>query len=132
MTIATGRSGDIVPGGEPASGAWGEGVRIVVWLRGEQDATKAADLAANLAQAAPIGEGDLVVDLSEVELVDGAVVEVLVRCHEALKLRSRRLKLRAPSMSTQRVLDMCGLADLVEPAHTVLGGPARRRRSATD
>ena len=107
---------------EPLSKVWPEGVRIVVWLQGEQDASTAAGLAEMLAGAAAVGEGDVVVDLSEVQFMDVAIVKVLVRCQELLQSQSRQLLLRAPSRSAQRLLGMCGVLGLVEPGPAVVAG----------
>jgi anti-anti-sigma factor len=94
---------------------WPEGVRIVIWLEGEQDASTAADLAKRFADAAATGEGDVVVDLSAVRFMDAAIVTVLVTCKKLLCVQSRRLTLRAPSRNAQRILDLCGLLELLEP-----------------
>jgi len=106
-------------------------VRIVVWVRGEQDATTAAGLAERLANAAALGHGDVVVDLSEVPFVDRAIVKVLVHSQELLESQCRRLALRAPSTFVQRVLDVCGLVDLVE-GDPAVGGLCPRTRAERD
>jgi hypothetical protein len=74
------------------------------------------------ADAAALGHGDVVVDLSEVQFVDRAIVKVLVHRQELLESQSRRLTLRAPSTFVQRVLDVCGLVELVE-GDPAVGGP---------
>jgi anti-anti-sigma factor len=79
----------------------------------------AADLAERLESAAAIGDGDVLVDLSGVQFMDVAIVNTLVACRQQLALRSRRLTLRAPTQFARRVLDLCGLVDLVEPGSAV-------------
>jgi anti-anti-sigma factor len=89
-------------------------VRIVVWLQGEHDPTTAARLADRLTNAAALGQGNVVVDLSEVQSMDGATVQVLACHQQLLGSQSRRLTLRAPSPSAQRLLEVCGLAELID------------------
>lgn len=99
----------------PASSVSPDGARQVVWLRGEDDLNTAARVAAVLAEAAAKGDGDLVVDLSQVEFMDAAIITVLIRRRNLLRARSRDLLLRAPSRHARRVLDLCGLLELVDP-----------------
>lgn len=101
---------------QPAPRVWREGTRLVVSLSGEQDMNTAPRLAAVLAGAAVEGDGDLVVDLSRVEFMDTKIVMVLVRRRAALRSRARDLTLLAPSEFARRVLHMCGLVGLADPA----------------
>jgi anti-sigma B factor antagonist len=89
--------------------------RTTVWLRGEHDASTAGALWDTLARAIALDDADLVVDLSGVQFMGAATVGVIIRVREALGLRSRSLALRSPSTCARRVLDQCGLADLVDP-----------------
>lgn len=89
--------------------------RTVVWLRGSYDVSSMAALAELMARAIAIDDGDLVVDLNQVQFIDAASVGVLVRVHEFLGRRSRSLALRFPSRSARSVLDACGLTDLLDP-----------------
>lgn len=91
-----------------------EGGRVVVWLEGEQDLFTAPALHAVLAAEIVAGRDDLVVDLSGVTFIDGSMVDVLARDRDALRSRDRCLTVRAPSRCAQRMLDLCGLDDLVE------------------
>jgi anti-anti-sigma factor len=111
-------SGQVARETDPASTAWGEDVRIVVWLSGEQDISTAADLTERLDAAAALGNGNLIVDVSQVEFIDAATVRVIVHCVARLRLQSRWLRLRHPQPFVQRVLGICGLADLVDPGPT--------------
>ena len=88
--------------------------RTVVWLRGSYDQSSVTALAELMARAIAIDEGDLIVDLNQVQLIDVASVDVLVRVHEFLGLRSRSLVLRSLSKSTRIVLDECDLTDHFE------------------
>lgn len=87
----------------------------VVWLRGEHDVSTRPELARSLAGAIALDRNDLVVDLSEVQFLDASTIGVLVAAREFLRARSRSLALRSPSKFARRLLDVCGLGDLVEP-----------------
>ena len=105
MTITADPAGRTVPRrAEYPPKPWAEDVRIVVWLRGDHDAATAGGLAERLATAAALGHGDVVVDLSGVRFMDGAIVKVLVQFRVLLGLQRRRLLLRAPSTFAQRIL----------------------------
>jgi anti-anti-sigma factor len=87
----------------------------VVWLRGEHDVSTVAALSEILARAIALDDGDVVVDLSEVQFMGAATVGVIIRAREFLRLRSRLLVLRSPSECVRRILDVCGHADLLDP-----------------
>jgi anti-sigma B factor antagonist len=89
--------------------------RTVVWLRGEHDVSTVSALSQTMARAIALDDGDLVVDLSGVQFMDAATVGVIVRARDFLALQSRSLVLHAPSACAARVLDLCALADLLEP-----------------
>jgi anti-sigma B factor antagonist len=88
--------------------------RTVVWLSGEYDLLTVDELWERLARAFALDDADVVLDLSGVQFMGAATIDVIVRAKDALDLRSRVLTLRSPSESAQRVVDLCGLADLVE------------------
>jgi len=89
--------------------------RTVVWLRGEHDVSTVAALSQTMARAIALDDADLVVDLSDVQFMDAATVGVIIRARDFLALQSRALVLHAPSACAARVLDLCALADLLEP-----------------
>jgi anti-anti-sigma factor len=89
--------------------------RTVVWLRGEHDVSTVAALSEVMARAIALDDGDVVVDLSEVQFMGAATVGVIIRAREFLRLRSRFLVLRSPSECVRRILDVCGHADLLDP-----------------
>ncbi len=91
-----------------------EGDRIVVWLRGEHDIATTAESSEALAWAIAMGDADLVVDLSEVQFMDASTIGVIVKARNFLLTRSRSLSLRAPTRCARRVLDVCGLAELID------------------
>lgn len=86
-----------------------EGDRMVVSLHGEQDMSTALGVADALATASAAGDDDVVVDLSEVQFMDSAIIAELARGSTALRSESRALMLRAPSRLAQRLLEVCGL-----------------------
>jgi anti-anti-sigma factor len=90
--------------------------RTVVWLRGEHDVSTVAALSEIMARAIALDDADVVVDLSEVQFMGAAAVGVVIRAQEFLRLRSRLLVLRSPSEGARRVLEVCGHADLLDPA----------------
>lgn len=86
---------------------------VVVCLRGEHDLSTVAELSATMAQAMALGDTDLVVDLSRVELMTAATVGVFVRARELLRVRSRSLVVRSPSRPARRVLELSDLRGLL-------------------
>ena len=91
--------------------------RRVVWLRGEHDISTVAGVSELLARAVIEGDGGVVVDVTGVEFMGAATVGVIVRARAALLQHSRVLVVRAPSSGpARRILELCGLGALVEPA----------------
>ena len=88
--------------------------QTVVWLSGEHDLSTVDSLSQVLARAFALDDANVVLDLSGVLFMGAATIEVIVRAQDVLDLRSRTLTLRSPSETAQRVVDLCGLADLVE------------------
>ena len=76
-----------------------------------------------MARATAAGDGDLVVDLHDVDFMAVATVRVLLEAQELLRLQSRSVVLRSPSPCAQRVLALCGVADLFEPTTLSSAGP---------
>ena len=89
--------------------------RTVIWLEGEHDIATVPALADTLARAISGDAADLVIDLSGVEFIGAATIDELIRCRARLCLQSRTLTVRSPSRCARRLLDLCGLADIVEP-----------------
>ncbi len=88
--------------------------RTVVWLDGEHDIATVFDLTDTLTRAISVDDADLVIDLSGVTFIGAASIEVLLRGRSFLRQRSRSLTVRSPSRCARRVIDLCGLTDLVE------------------
>jgi len=111
-----------------ALAVWDNDITIV-WLRGEHDVSTRAALSHTLASAIAASTNDLVVDLSEVQFLDASTIGVLSAAREYLCARSRTLTLRCPPRFARRLLDICGLADLVEPDPVDVTAPGVALRS---
>ena len=53
------------------------------------------------------------IDLSEVSFMDSAGINALVRCHAAAERYGRSLAVLDPQPGVRRVLDICGLLDVL-------------------
>ena len=116
-------------------------LRTVVWVRGEHDITTRVHLSVTIAQAARVDDADIVVDLSGVTFMDASTIGTIIGARNRLRgsSTSRSLSVRAPSPRARRLLELCGLMQLVDehpapappPAVTALGSwvevPARAR-----
>lgn len=89
--------------------------RTVVWLRGEHDIATVAALSETLALAVAFDDADFAIDLSGVEFMGAATVDVIIRTRELLATQSRSLVLRSPSRSARRVFDLCGVVYPLDP-----------------
>jgi anti-anti-sigma factor len=89
---------------------------VVVWLVGEHDLSTVGELSAELARAITLGDGDVVVDLTEVRHLQAVTIGVLYRTRELLRTRSRRLVMRSPPRWVCRMLELSGDADLLTPS----------------
>jgi anti-anti-sigma factor len=94
----------------------GEGDRTVVWLSGEYDIATLTALAEALASAIATRDANLVVDLTEVLFIDAATIGLLIRARNFLRSRSRHLTLRNPQRWVRRILEVCGVAALIDSA----------------
>ena len=93
----------------------GEADSTVVWVGGEQDVATRRGLARTVARAARADRAPVVVvDLSAVTFMDASIVGALVASRDQLRARAQSLQLRAPSPRALRVLQLCGLVDLVQ------------------
>jgi anti-anti-sigma factor len=92
-----------------------QGDTMVVQLRGDHDSSSVPTLAKTLASAVASENTNLVVDLSEVQFISAAAVRVLTAAGEFLSGEGRTFRLRSPSRSARRILDLCGVVGLYEP-----------------
>jgi anti-sigma B factor antagonist len=95
----------------------------VVWLRGEYDISTLTSLSQTIARAVALDEDHLVIDLSGVQFLDAATIGVIIQARNDLQLQCRSLTLRAPSRFARRVLELCGLTELLDPPSHDSGTP---------
>lgn len=91
-----------------------DGERAVVWLDGEQDIATMAVLSDTLTHVVSADDANLIVDFSGLTFLSAATIGELVRTRNILSGRNRNMALRSPSRFAGRILDLCGLAGLVE------------------
>jgi anti-anti-sigma regulatory factor len=80
----------------------------VLSLHGDLEASAVVALSLRLAKAIAADDADLVLDLSEVGLLDAAAAETILLARDFLRARSRRLTVRSPSLGAWRALEACG------------------------
>jgi anti-sigma B factor antagonist len=95
-----------------------DAARTVVSLRGEHDLSTTAEVTVALARAIALDDDDLEIDLSGVEFMGAETIGIIIRTRGYLRSRSRELVLRSPSRLARRVVDLCGLAQLIAPHPT--------------
>ena len=103
----------VTPRGSVASG--GDGRSTIVRLQGEHDASTKALLLAAFRRAVVLDDANVVADLAAVTFMDASTVGVLVNAQNRLRAQARSLAVRAPSRAAQRILELCGLAELYGP-----------------
>jgi anti-anti-sigma factor len=99
---------------------------IVIWLRGEYDLASVRALSETMSGAIARREDTIVLDLSGVEFMDASTIGVIINSRNELELQHRSLTLRAPSKVARRILEICCLAELLDPSpgdSTTAGGP---------
>ena len=99
--------------GPPRIGTAGE--PPVMRMTGDYDVATVGALSAIFSSAIAFGDGDLVVDLSEVSFMDAATIGVIVRADAFLAGHARAMRLRDPSRCARRILGICGLDALIQP-----------------
>ena len=92
------------------------------WVRvavaGDIDLATAPEVLATLLAASRSGTVGIVVDVSAVTFFGAAGIGVFIKARNHKREQGRDLWLRAPPSIVRRVLDICDLADLVEPPST--------------
>jgi anti-anti-sigma factor len=92
-----------------------EGGRTVLWLDGEHDISTRFAVSDSLETAFSANDADVIVELSQVTFIGAATIDEFVRGRNILRGQSRTLTLRSPSRTAQRLLDVMGLTNLIEP-----------------
>jgi anti-anti-sigma factor len=95
---------------------------LVAQIRGEVDGSNAVELGKALGQALPSSARGMVLDLSAVEYLDSAGIELLFDLARRLGDRRQRLRLAVPSRSpVRRVLEICDIDSVAPMADTADG-----------
>ena len=128
--VAVGSSFFTVPDRHPVPGR--PDPELVVWLRGQHDASTESALCLTLARAIALRGPGLVLDLTEVPVMSPSTLALIARAREYLRQRSASLTVRSPTAPVRRLIDACGLNDLLGPEPEVAHGGGRKavRRSA--
>jgi anti-anti-sigma factor len=82
----------------------------VIWLRGEHDLSTVDMLSEALASATT----DVTIDLSGVDFMDSTTLMAILRAASS-DAQGKAATLRNPSPSARRLLDICGLNELLKP-----------------
>jgi anti-sigma B factor antagonist len=89
------------------------GRHLTAYLAGELDQTSCPPLAGDLLRHIHPDDEVVWLDLSAVTFCASAGVAMFVQLHRHIRPNGGRLTLYHPSPNVQRVLDMCGLADVL-------------------
>ena len=98
-----------------------EGAVTVVALQGEADRATLHVAVDSLSDVITHGDGDVVVDLAQMEFIDSAALRALLRARETLEGSGRHLTLRSPSRITARLLGVFGLDHMVGVPSSIEG-----------
>jgi anti-anti-sigma factor len=80
----------------------------VVWLQGEDNTSNLPALCETLAEAVSLNDAEhLVLDLSGVESMSSATIDVILKTRDVLRQQSRSILLRSPSAAARH---LCALA----------------------
>jgi anti-anti-sigma factor len=85
------------------------GTRVVVGVRGEVDLVSAPVLGAILASVVQQGNRTVVLDLAELDFMDGAGIHVIASAAARLQPLGGMLVVRSPSFIVHRLLDISGV-----------------------
>src|SRR4051812_38965942 len=85
----------------------------MVQLIGEVDLDTAPTVESCLETVLAEGQTDVVIDLTEVTLLDSSGVTVLLHGYRAAEAAGGSLRVASPSPSIQRVLELAGVAGLL-------------------
>jgi anti-sigma B factor antagonist len=109
----------------------------VVAVSGEMDLCTAGRFRRDIEEAAARSSGDLVLDLSRVDMIDSTALGVMLQAQRGLSEDGRSLVLVVTRPHVMRILTITGLqsacrlaASTAEAIRQVTAGPARPRRVA--
>jgi anti-sigma B factor antagonist len=86
----------------------------VVVARGEIDISNAPRLWEALARLIDVGYRDIVLDMAGVEFIDSQGIAVLVRAHKKVRSKGGTVVIRSPREQARTVLEVTGLAGLIQ------------------
>jgi anti-anti-sigma factor len=86
----------------------------VVWLHGEHDASTATQLSEAIRRAVDLDGMDVTLDLSDVVFMSAQTIAVITHANNSCEKQLLTLRLRNPSRSAQRIIELCGLEALVQ------------------
>jgi anti-anti-sigma factor len=86
-----------------------------VWLTGEHDIPTDGALSQVLARAIALGPSAVVIDMSELEFIGTSTLGTIVRAKDFLRRRSGTLTVRSAPPFIRRIIDICGLNELLAP-----------------
>ncbi|HEY8533639.1 MAG TPA: STAS domain-containing protein [Micromonospora sp.] len=101
----------------------------VVSVAGDLDVATAPMLETRLSELLDQGACRLVLDLADVSFCDSAGLSLFVRAREHCRDAGGRLQLAAPARTVRRVLEVSGLAGVLEISPTVDAAVAAGRHS---
>ena len=93
-------------------------VNQLVVVSGELDLVNAAHLGECLDAVIDSTDGDVVVDLANVTFIDSTGLRTVLVARDRLCRSDRTLAVRNPSVQVARLLEICGLCDLIELKHS--------------
>ena len=85
----------------------------VLMLAGEADMASACTLIACLDAVRLDYDGPVLLDLSSLTFLDSSGINAIVKCRKALAESGRSLTLRRPTPTVMRVIEICGLTELL-------------------
>jgi anti-sigma B factor antagonist len=85
----------------------------VIVVAGELDLATGPQLETRLDRVIESTDGDVAVDLADVGYIDSTGLRVLLAAHDRLAQNHRKLAVRNPSVQVVRLLEICGLCNLI-------------------
>ena len=85
-----------------------------VVVSGEVDLYTAPLLERAVESAMERGEGNVVIDMTDVRFMDSAGLNIIIRCFKPLDAQGRRVVLRHPQEAVRRTLELGGIVTLVD------------------
>ena len=81
----------------------------VIAVHGEIDLASGPDLKACIELVIDATEGDILVDLADVDYIDSTGLHILLEAHERVAQTGRHVSVQNPSPQVLRLLDICGV-----------------------